>query len=320
MASRVAGYATTPFGRLQSPKNSPVRPRTKDFFVWKILFYHTFIRIYFCPVTALLDVQRRVRQKSWRRNRIGRHEMPVTQDNPAPYAPSSVILNLLARHRDRGLPTPVTSDVLSRAGVTDSLNARTLHALQVLDLIDDDGNPTPMFESLRLAPEAEYKARMSAWLNAAYADALKFVDPATATDTEVHDAFRSYRPPGMRDRMVTLFLGLFEAAGIAPERKRKAPQRSVTASAAPRASKPARPAPSAAPQKSFQSSHRLDRHNGFPPALSGLLSSLPPDGDGWTKQERDRFVHTFEAVLDFCYPVTPVAKQKVVTTQEEDDG
>jgi Family of unknown function (DUF5343) len=80
-----------------------------------------------------------------------------------------------------------------------------------------------VFEGLRLVPEAEYKARMGEWLTAAYADALKFVDPATATETQVRDAFRGYKPVGQQDRMVSLFLGLFEAAGIAPERKKKKP-------------------------------------------------------------------------------------------------
>jgi hypothetical protein len=41
----------------------------------------------------------------------------------------------------------------------------------------------------------------------------------------------------------------------------------------------------------------------LPPALSGLLKSLPAASDGWTKDERARFLTTFQAVLDFCIPV-----------------
>lgn len=244
--------------------------------------------------------------------RIGYKVMPVTQDKPAPYAPTSVILNLLVRHRDRGLPTPVTPDVLARAGVTDSLNARTLQALQVLDLIDEEGRPTPVLEGLRLAPEAEYKARMGEWLTSAYADALKFIDPATATETQIHDAFRSYRPPGMRDRMVTLFLGLFEAAGIAPERKRKSSPKPINGSAARTVKPTSATPPPKQPGQTSQQLHRQDhRITGLPPPIAGLLASLPQDGGTWTKHDRDKFVHTFEAVLDFCYPVTTGARQKV---------
>ena len=34
------------------------------------------------------------------------------------------------------------------------------------------------------------------------------------------DAFRSYKPVGQQARMVTLFMGLFAAAGVRPESKR----------------------------------------------------------------------------------------------------
>src|SRR5271166_3669929 len=115
--------------------------------------------------------------------------MPVTQDSPAPYATTSSVVDLVVRHRERGLPTPITAEVLGRVGVSDSLIPRTMQTLQTLDLIDEKGAPTQTFESLRLAPEGEYKERMAQWLNVAYADVLKYVDPATADDTALRDAF-----------------------------------------------------------------------------------------------------------------------------------
>src|SRR5437879_1673208 len=120
--------------------------------------------------------------------------MPVTPDAPAPYAPASAIIELIKRHRNRGLPSPVNSDVLARAGVSSSLIARTLQALQALDLIDESGAPTATLEGIRLAPETESKQRLADWLRATYADALQFVDPATASESEVRDAFRNYIP------------------------------------------------------------------------------------------------------------------------------
>jgi hypothetical protein len=242
--------------------------------------------------------------------------MPVTQEKPAPYAPTSVILSLLDRHRQRGLPTPITPEVLSRAGVTDSLNSRTLQAMQVLDLIDEDGKPTPVFEGLRLAPEAQYKERMAQWLTDAYADALSFVDPATASDTEIRDAFRGYKPTGMQDRMVTLFIGLCEAAGLSPERKRRASTSNGPRKvAAPNTTKRMRTDADATKAGNATNYHH-GKTLGLPPALSGLLASLPTDGT-WTKPDRDRFVETFKAVLDFCYPVTTAARQKVQFLEEE---
>ena len=153
--------------------------------------------------------------------------MSVTSDKPAPYAPFSSIVELIERHRNRGLPPPVTVDVLLRAGVSQSLVSRTLYALQVLDLIDEQGVPTKTFEGIRLAPEAEYKQRLSEWLQSAYADVLKFVDPAADDETKVRDAFRSYQPVGQQSRMITLFLGLLAAAGMAAEKRGGQPKKAA---------------------------------------------------------------------------------------------
>eukprot|EP01036_Dinobryon_divergens_P038121 gene38121-49986_t len=153
--------------------------------------------------------------------------MPVTKDAPAPYAPSAVILALVDRYRKKGLPTPISAETLARSGVSDSLIPRSLYALKVLDLIDESGKPTNVFEGLRLAPEAEYKSRLADWLSAAYIDALNFVDPATSDETQIRDAFRGYNPVGQQDRMVSLFIGLFHAAGVIADGKRQRSKPSV---------------------------------------------------------------------------------------------
>ena len=160
--------------------------------------------------------------------------MPVTADRPAPYAPPTAVLDLITRHRNKGLPSPINAEVLQRAGVSDSLIPRTLQALQTLDLINEDGSPSEVLEGLRRAPEAEYQQRLVDWLNGAYADALAFVDPSVDGDVKVRDAFRHYRPVGQQSRMVTLFTGLFSAAGVAPE---KTPRRATSGST--RVAKPA---------------------------------------------------------------------------------
>lgn len=220
--------------------------------------------------------------------------MTVTAEEPAPYAPARAILDLIGRYRDRGLTSPIDADVLGRAGITPSLTARTLYALQVLDLIDEAGAPTQTFEGLRLAPEAEFPNRLEDWLKSAYADVFTFVDPAKDDATRIRDAFRSYQPHGQRDRMVSLFTGLCTAAGIMPERPQPAPRQRSSLSRQQRrttitGSKGKQP-------KVAETSSSL------PPALSGLLASLPA-GNGWTKPRRDKFVETFEAVLDFCIPI-----------------
>lgn len=241
--------------------------------------------------------------------------MPVTSDKPAPYAPSTAIMGVVERYRNKGLPTPVDAEVLARAGIPESLIPRTIHALTSLDLIDDTGKPTPVLEGIRLAPETEYNARLGDWLTGAYADALQFIDPATATETDIKDAFRGYRPHGQLDRMVTLFVGLFRTAGLMPEKSGGAPRKTATGASAPRL----RPTPkprTEAPAPKPPGGKTVDVGGALPPAISGLLASLPTHGDGWTKAERDSFIATFGVVLDFVFPPGVVKPKKV----EAEDG
>ncbi len=219
--------------------------------------------------------------------------MPVTSARPGPYSPPTAILGFMDRYRNRGLQSPFTAEVLGRAGVSDSLIPRTLQALVTLDLINEDGTPTETLERLRRAPEADYQTRLQEWLKSAYAEVFSFVDPATDSPTAIRDAFRSYEPVGQQSRMVTLFLGLCEAAGLITGTKREARPRPRTTSTAP--STPMRRR-SVQPEKGNQSSH-------IPTAISGLLGSLPPEGQSWTQARRDKFLDTFGTVLDFVYPI-----------------
>jgi Family of unknown function (DUF5343) len=200
--------------------------------------------------------------------------MAVTADKPAPYAPHSAITDIIARYRSRGLPTPIDAEVLGRAGVSESL----------------------------ITPEGEYKQRLADWLKAAYADVFAFVDPSNDDETSIRDAFRNYQPIGQQSRMVTLFQGLCAAAGLMAEK----PQQVRSPSAAPRA-RPATTMVRAASSKSSAKGNQVN--SGFtggsnvPPPLAGLLASLPAMGAGWTQAERDKYVTTFGAVLDFCFPI-----------------
>ena len=239
--------------------------------------------------------------------------MAVTIGSPAPYTAPSAIIEVVERYRSKGLPTPVNAEVLDRAGVAESLIPRTLQALRALDLIDAEGKPTSIMDGLRKAPEAEYKTRLVEWLNGAYADALQFIDPATATETEIQDAFRHYEPFGQLRRMVILFSALYAHAGIGPERAKAA--RKATPASKPKAATvqretqrrdppPNKPTPPAPP-------------SGLHPALAGLLASLPAQGDSWTKEERDSFYATFGAVLNFCFPVTATGTPKASQQPEQ---
>ena len=228
--------------------------------------------------------------------------MAIQPGDIAPYAPPSAVLNIIDRFRNHGLAVPFTLETLQRAGVSESLAPRTLQALKLLDLVEEDGTPSNEFVDLAKASSGEYKDRLAAIIRAAYADVFSYTDPATDDVDRVEDAFRSYTPRSQRSRMVTLFLGLCRVGGLAPESvgrsstespgRRKLPQHK-----APVSRKVSRPGTSSSTkaQQSFDGA--------IPPALAGLIAQLPEPGRTWTTRRRANFINAFEGALDFLFDV-----------------
>ena len=52
--------------------------------------------------------------------------VPLQSKDRAPYAPAAAVTGFLHAFRDKTLPTPITLEVLTRAGVSPSLAPRTL--------------------------------------------------------------------------------------------------------------------------------------------------------------------------------------------------
>ena len=115
--------------------------------------------------------------------------MAIQPGSKAPYAPTRTVLRVVERHRDFGLRT-MDLPKLKSIGVTDALAPRTLTSLVNLGFYDANGQITPEFEALRLAPEADFKPQLGELLRMAYSPVLEILDPQTATRTEIEDAFR----------------------------------------------------------------------------------------------------------------------------------
>jgi hypothetical protein len=128
------------------------------------------------------------------------------------YASPATIRSVIGRFRDQNLPQPLTAESILRIGVTESLAPRTIQTLKLLGLIDDEGKVTEQFERLRRAPTSEFKGELVSILRSAYAPVFEVVEPGGATYEHIQDAFRTFKPEGQRDRMVSLFLGLLEYA------------------------------------------------------------------------------------------------------------
>jgi hypothetical protein len=239
------------------------------------------------------------------------NDMAVTTQSSAPYTAGSALIGLIRRFREKGLTTPITADVLIRAGVSESLVPRTLQSLVILELIDDAGQPTPTFKKMRTVPEAEYKACLAEWIQSVYADVLSFVDPATDDAVRVRDAFRAYTPHGQQDRMVALFLSLCAEAGLAPEGKKSESRGAIAKRTV------ARLAPLGITRKSARTTPPADNTNTLlPPALAGLLRDIPSPATGWTQPARDKFLATFGTLLDYFIPIKSEAEMLIADDAE----
>lgn len=113
-----------------------------------------------------------------------------------------------------------------RLGYPESYANRTLRSLRMLDLITDDGAPTDALKELQRASDEEFVSRLEQVVRTGYAEVFQAVDPATSSESQIETAFRFYSPQAQRDKMVALFMGLCDAAGILPPDKAP-PRRSM---------------------------------------------------------------------------------------------
>lgn len=223
-------------------------------------------------------------------------------------------MQIIQGFRDRGLQTPFTLDVLSRAGVSESLGPRTLQSLKLLDLIDADGHPTQQFTDLAKAPQAEFEERLGAILHAVYQDVFKFVNLDEDDYQRVRDAFRHYKPRGQQERMVTLFLHLCGEARLINEIP-KPPRSSKTGKAAPsrprsqpreRVKPPASTGSVAPPPKAeTEFTPSPAPSSGQHPLIRGLIQSLPEAGSEWPERARNAWVKAALANFELVYELPP---------------
>jgi hypothetical protein len=111
--------------------------------------------------------------------------MAIVPGGRAPYAEPGNIRRVIHAYRKGELPTPLSPELLMRARVGANAVAETLESLKLLGLVDEDGQPTPAFETLRSASESEFQMRLGEVVRVAYDDLFRSVDPIKDSPAKV---------------------------------------------------------------------------------------------------------------------------------------
>lgn len=240
----------------------------------------------------------------------------------APYAPAAAVIAVLRAYRDRPVQTPIDTSVITRVGVADSIAPRTLQSLKLLDLLDDDGNPTTALQDLRkAASEDEYRERLAEIVRAAYAEIFTYRDPATEDPATLEGAFRVFEPHGMRPRMLRLFLGLCAEAGIIENdglpritRPRNATSRPANAR---RSNNRPRETPSEPSSTQKPATITL---GGDHLLIKGLIAALPPVGSTWSDDERREWIEAALGNFNLMYVRAQSDSEPRVTITPSGEG
>ena len=240
------------------------------------------------------------------------------EGNYAPYASAESVRKVIQRWRERGLPLPLTAQGLEQIQVPATMTGPTLRALLFLGLIDEGGDITPSFDRLRRANSEEYPEQLAEIVRSAYLPVFTIVDPTQDPEDRVGDAFRRYDPANQRGKMLRLFWGLCQEAGIIPEekkRKRASPPRTKTlvSTAQPRteSSTTQQPAPRSAERSAEPTDQSLDLR-----LISAIVQQLPRNWR-WTQRKRDIWLQTMTSAVDLLVDVVEADSRPISGDEEE---
>jgi hypothetical protein len=224
-------------------------------------------------------------------------------ENFAPYAPAKAVIDVIRRAREKGLPSdPMTTDTLEMIGIPSTMTGPTLKALVFLQLLDEGGNRMEAFNRMQRVATEEYPGLLAEIIRKAYLPVFTIIDPEQDEFTTISDAFRKYDPVNQRQKMIRLFMGLCEEAGIIKSQPKRR-QLSQASKSKPKSEKSVTKPITRMKQDNteIEKSNIIDSGQGetatYYRLISAIIQQLPNSGH-WNSEKRKRWLDAMTSAID----------------------
>jgi hypothetical protein len=219
---------------------------------------------------------------------------PPNEGTKPPYIAYRTLLDLVDKMARDGFPPQIDKSYLDN--YSGGYGSQVIAALESLGLLEENGKLSERLKELAQGDEAARKHIMKEILTERYPTVVE-LGRINATQGQHEDAFRELGVRGDTLRKaIAFYRNAAEFAGIPLSKNFRVPR--VQPSGKPRVKKQEGedlPPPPLPPPPAHQSE--------LPGALVGLLDKLPREGEGWIKDDKDRFMNAFTAFIDLFYPI-----------------
>lgn len=177
-------------------------------------------------------------------------------------------------------------------------------ALRFLDLVDANNRPRPKLEELA-KNAGRRRAILREHLPKCYASALRDINLDRASLGELEERFRTYSIDGETLRKsLAFFINAYDYSNItlSPHITKKTRNTKKNNESKKRAQLiKKRPLEEELPREN-KAQDRIQRYN-IHASIHGLIEDLEDSGHRWTKEERERWMSTFIATVEYAYPI-----------------
>lgn len=155
----------------------------------------------------------------------------------APYVSAAALSQFFDHIRYVSTPKKVDAGLLRDYGVSEGNVFALMSTLKFLGLIDNEGSPTPAYNSLQVMGE-EFVSNLREVVNTAYADLFARLDVSRDSREHIRNYFARNYGASQSNKATILFLDLCKEAGIPVVGEREAARKDIGAKVI--VSKPAR--------------------------------------------------------------------------------